>query len=137
MDPNTTSRMCLECTILDQIGDAHSTFQNFLFTSDCISVYVPCSKSNIVICELEDACTEGYELFGFPLSQTQPNAPYLSQSDRMGYGSVPAAGQMGSQPFSAPASVGTDGVWLRARCQPNGIWTVRTIIGPPNFYVRP
>jgi hypothetical protein len=98
VDVNTTSRMCLECTILDQIGDAHSMFQNFLFTSDCNSVYVPRSKSNIVICELEDACTEGYESFGFPLSQTQPNAPYLSQSDWMGYGSVPAAAQMGSQP---------------------------------------
>jgi hypothetical protein len=65
-----SSLMCPECTILDQKGDAHSTFQNFLFTAECILVYVPRSKSNIVICELEDACTEGYELFGFPLSQT-------------------------------------------------------------------
>jgi hypothetical protein len=55
--PNTTSRMCLECTILDQKGDAHSRFQNFLFITKCISVYVPRSKTNIVICELEDAAT--------------------------------------------------------------------------------
>jgi hypothetical protein len=96
--PHTTSRMCLKCTILDLKGDAHSTFQNFLFTAECISVYVPRSKSNIVICELEDACTEGYELFGFPLSQTQPAAQYLSQSDQMGYGLVPDSVQMGTQP---------------------------------------
>jgi hypothetical protein len=94
--PNTTSRMCLECTILDQKRDAHSTFKNFLFTAECISVYVPRSKSNIVICELEDARTEGYESFGFPSSQTHPNAQYLSQSDRMGYGLVTAAVQMGT-----------------------------------------
>jgi hypothetical protein len=94
----TTSRMCLECTILDQKGDAHSTFKNFLFTAEYILVYVPRSKSNIVICKLEDACTEGYESFGFPSSQTQPNAQYLSQSDRMGYGLVTAAAQMGTQP---------------------------------------
>jgi hypothetical protein len=61
-------------------------------------VYVPRSNSNFVICELEDACTEGYELFCFPLSQTQPIDPYLSQSDQMGNGVVPAAAQMGSQP---------------------------------------
>jgi hypothetical protein len=96
--PNTTSRMCLECTILDKKGDAHSTFQNFLFTAKCISVYVPSSKTNVVICELEDACTEGYESFGFPLCQTQPNTPYLSQSDQMGYGLVPTAVQIGTQP---------------------------------------
>jgi hypothetical protein len=97
VNPNTTIRMCLECTILDQIGDAHLSFQNFLFTSECILVYIPHSKSNVVIFELEDACTEGYEFFGFPLSQTQPNAQYLSQSDQKGYGLVPAA-QMGTQP---------------------------------------
>jgi hypothetical protein len=88
--------MCLECTtILDQVGDAHSTFQNFHFTSECILVYVPCSKSKVVIYELEDACTEAYESFGFLLSQTQPNVQYLSQLDQMGYGLVPEADQMG------------------------------------------
>jgi hypothetical protein len=113
--PNTTSRMCLECTILDQNGDAHSTFQNFFFIAECISVYVPRSKTNVVICELEDACTEGYEPFGFPLCQTQPNTPYLSQSDQMGYGLVPTAVQIGTQPkHLIPVSVGSDGVWLGA-----------------------
>jgi hypothetical protein len=72
--------------------------RNFLFTAKCISVYVPRSKTNVVICELEDACTEGYKSFGFPFCQTQPNAPYLSQSDQMGYGLVPAAVQIGTQP---------------------------------------
>jgi hypothetical protein len=93
--PNTTSRICLKCTILDQKGDAHSMFQNFIFTAECISVM---SKTNVVICELEDACTEGYESFGFPLCQTQPNAQYLSQSNQMGYGLVPRAVQIGTQP---------------------------------------
>jgi hypothetical protein len=70
-------------------------FKNFLFTSECISVYVARSKSNVVVCELEDACTEAYESFGFPLSQTQPNVQYLSQSDQMGYGLVSVADKMG------------------------------------------
>jgi hypothetical protein len=95
VNPSTNSRMCLECTMLDHIGDPHSTFQNFLFTSECISVYVARSKSNVVVCELEDACTEGYESFGFPLSQTQPKVQYLSQSDQMGSGFASTTDQMG------------------------------------------
>jgi hypothetical protein len=94
--------MCLECTFLDNLGDAHQTFQKYLFTSGCISAYLIRSKSNVVVCELEDSPIEGYESFGFSLSQSQqtvqysqPNMQYLSQSDQMGYGIVLKSDQMG------------------------------------------
>jgi hypothetical protein len=95
LSPDITNKMCLECTFLDNLGDAHQTFQKYLFTSGCISAYLIRSKSNVVVCELEDSPIEGYESFGFSLSQSQqtvqysqPNMQYLSQSDQMGYGIV-------------------------------------------------
>ena len=89
---NTSNKMCLECPILDHVGDAHSMFQNFLFTSECISAYLTRSKSNVVVCDLHHSCNnEGYESVGFPLSQTQPSVQYLSQSAQMGYGVAPTS----------------------------------------------
>jgi hypothetical protein len=32
--------------------------------------YVTRSKTNVVICELEDDCTDGFESFGFAMSQS-------------------------------------------------------------------
>ena len=95
MSPNITQKLCLECTILDQLADAHTTFQNYLFTSECIISYLSSSKSNVVVCELEDLCHEGYEQFGFPMSQTQPTIQYLSQSEQMGYGILSESDRMG------------------------------------------
>jgi hypothetical protein len=92
---HNSSKMCLECTILDQVGDPHSTFKNYLFTSECMSVYVARSKTNIVVCELEYVCNDGYESFGFAMSQPQPTIQYLSQLDQMGYGILSQAEQMG------------------------------------------
>jgi hypothetical protein len=79
-------KMCLECTILGQTGDAHSTFQNYLFSVEAMCTYVTRSKTNVVICELEDDCTDGYESFGFATSQPPPTIQQLSQSEQMGYG---------------------------------------------------
>ncbi len=92
---NITQKTCLECTILDMVADPHTTFQHFLFTSECIISYLSGSRSNVVICELEASCSEGYESFGFSLSQTQPNLQYLSQSEQMGYGIVSESDRMG------------------------------------------
>jgi hypothetical protein len=55
VSPNITNNMCLECTFLDSLGDAHQTFQKYLFTSECISAYLTRSKFNVVVCELEDS----------------------------------------------------------------------------------
>ena len=95
VSPNTNQKTCLECTILDMVADPHTTYQNFLFTSECIISYLSGSRSNVVVCELEDACTEGYESFGFPMSQTQPTLQFLSQSEQMGYGLVSESDRMG------------------------------------------
>ncbi len=92
---STMANMCLECTILDMVADPHTTYQNFLFTSECIISYLSGSRSNVVVCELEDACTEGYESFGFPMSQTQPTLQFLSQTEQMGYGLVSESDRMG------------------------------------------
>jgi hypothetical protein len=80
----STTKMCLECTILGPMGDAHSTFECFLFTVEVISTYVSKSKSNVVICELDDACHEGYESFGFSLSQTQPPVQHVQHLAQYG-----------------------------------------------------
>jgi hypothetical protein len=100
--PKITNIMCRKCTFSDNLGDAHLTFQNYLFTSECILAYLTCSKSNVAVCKLEDSCIEGYESFGFSLSQSQQNVPYpqqniqyLSQSDQMGYGIVSKSDQIG------------------------------------------
>ena len=100
--------------MLDHLGDAHSVFQNYLFTSECISAYLTRSKSNVVVCELQDSCNEGYESFGFPLSQTmpniqtQPNLQYLSQSEQMGYGMLPLSQleQIGYELVTGQAQLG-------------------------------
>jgi hypothetical protein len=90
------NKMCLECTILDQVGDPHPTFKNYLFTCGCMLVYVSRSKTNIVVCELENVCSEGFESFGFSMSQPPPTVQYLlSQSDQMGYGLLSQSEQMG------------------------------------------
>jgi hypothetical protein len=68
-------------------------------------VYVSHSKSNIVVCELENDCNEGYELFGFSMSQPTPNVQYLSQADQMGYGILSQSEQMGYG-FSSIGCVG-------------------------------
>ncbi len=101
-----STKMCLECTILDHIADLHSTFQNYLFAVDVVSSYVHRSETNAVICELEDACIEGYESFGFPTQQTiqqrsglpiPPRIQHLSQTNQMGYGMLPLSQQTGHQ----------------------------------------
>ena len=81
-----SKKMCLECTILGPTGDAHSTFQNYLFSTESMCSYVTRSKTNVVICEWEDDCTDGYESFGFAMSQPPPTIQQLSQSEQMGYG---------------------------------------------------
>jgi hypothetical protein len=92
---HNSSKMCLECTFLDHVADPHSTLMNYLFTLECMSVYVSRSKSNIVVCELENNCNEGYQSFGFSMSQPTPNGQYLSQADQMGYGILSQSEQMG------------------------------------------
>jgi hypothetical protein len=106
--PNTR-KMCLECTCLGPTADPHLTFQNYLFTVESMAAYVGKSKSNVVVCELEDDVTEGYEQFGFPSlsQQSQQNfqpgflslsqqAQQISQSaDTMGYGLMSQSDQMG------------------------------------------
>jgi hypothetical protein len=95
--------MCFVCTFPNNLGDAHQTFQKYLFTSGCISAYLTRSKSNVLVYELEDSRTiEGYESFGLSLSQSQqnvqyppPNMQYLSQSEQMGYGIALKSDQMG------------------------------------------
>jgi hypothetical protein len=66
------------------MGDAHSAFECFLFTVEVISTYGSKSKSNVVICKLADACHEGYESFGFPLSQTQPPVQHVQHLAQYG-----------------------------------------------------
>jgi hypothetical protein len=92
VSPNIINKMCLECTFLDRLGDAHQTFHKYLSTLECISAYLSRSKSNVVVCELEDSRLDGYESFVFSLSQSQPNVQYptpnmqyLSQLKQMGY----------------------------------------------------
>jgi hypothetical protein len=80
----TTTKMCLESTILGPTGDAHLTFENHLLNVEVVSSYVARSKTNVVICELEDACIEGCESLGFPLSQAQLTIQHLSQSKQIG-----------------------------------------------------
>ncbi len=101
-----TTKMCLECTCLDHIGDRHSTFQNYLFEVEIVASYVHRSKTNVVVCELEDACIEGYESFGFPTQETiqrrsglrtQQTIQHLSQTSQMGYGRLPLSQPTGYQ----------------------------------------
>jgi hypothetical protein len=40
----TSTKMCLECTILGPTGDCHTTFQNFLFNVEVVASYVTRSK---------------------------------------------------------------------------------------------
>jgi hypothetical protein len=80
----TTTKMCLECTIIGPMGDVHSTFQCYLFTIEVVSSYVSKSKSNVVICELAAACIEVYESFNFPLSQTQPPVQHVQHLAQYG-----------------------------------------------------
>jgi hypothetical protein len=96
---HASSKMILGCTFLDQNKDAHTTYQNFLFTIDTISAYLNWSKSNVIVCELEDDLSKGMESMGYPGVaahapfdfRTQPEHmgygfPTLSQSETMGYG---------------------------------------------------
>jgi hypothetical protein len=91
-----SNKMWLECTILNQVGDPHPTFKNYLFTCECMLVCVSRYKTNIVVCELENVCSEGFESFGFAISQPPLTVQYLlSQSDQMGYGLLSQSEQMG------------------------------------------
>jgi hypothetical protein len=100
-----TQKMVLECTFLVSLAEEHSTFQKSLFNIDVISIFVNRSKSQVIVCELEDDSPDGYESMGYPttLSQTTPQyhsqttPAYLSQTPAfislpnhpMGYGFVP------------------------------------------------
>ena len=48
-----------------------------------------------MVCELENDCNEGYESFGFAMSQPPPTVQYLSQPDQMGYGILSQSEQLG------------------------------------------
>jgi hypothetical protein len=56
------------------------------FSVELMCLYVTRSKTNVVICELEDDCTDGLESFGFAMSQPPPTIQQFSQSEQMGYG---------------------------------------------------
>jgi hypothetical protein len=82
-----TRKMCLEsCTsILGPTGGAQSTFQNYLFSVELMCSYVTHSKTAVVICELEDDCTDGYGSSGFTVSQPPLlTIQQLFQSEQMG-----------------------------------------------------
>jgi hypothetical protein len=90
----------------------------------------------VVVCELEDSRLDGYEWFGFSLSQSQPNVQYptpnmqyLSQSEQMGYGRQ----SQQKRPVSAAkhavsVTVRINGVWHCIEVRPNGFWTVVAIV---------
>jgi hypothetical protein len=78
--------MVLECTFLNQTGDVHPTIQNFLFQIETISTYFCHSKSNVVICELEEDHSKGMESMGYPIAPSQPPFDFWSQMDQMRYG---------------------------------------------------
>jgi hypothetical protein len=84
-----TRKMCLEsCTsILGPTGGAQSTFQNYLFSVELMCLYVTHSKTTVVICELEDDCTDGYGSSRFTVSQPPLlTIQQLFQSEQMGNG---------------------------------------------------
>jgi hypothetical protein len=113
----STTKMCLECTILGPMGDAHSTFECYLFTVEVVSSYVSKLKSNVVICELANACTEGYELFGFPLSQSKPPVQHVQHLANLLVKSNSTTPPACSAFIAVPHS-GT----LTGRVIPNGVW---------------
>jgi hypothetical protein len=83
---HASSKMVLECTFLDQNGDAHTTYQNFFFTIDTISAYLNRSKSNVIVCELEEDLSEGMESMGYPGVPAHTPFDFRTQSEHMGYG---------------------------------------------------
>jgi hypothetical protein len=106
-----SSKLCVECSILGELGDLHPTFTHSLFTVESIAAYVNRSKSQVIVCELEAGIPEGLESMGFPMSNSQPMIEYppqvqqtgygygsLSQQDRMGYGMSQNELSQGYQP---------------------------------------
>jgi hypothetical protein len=81
-----SSKLCVECSILGELGDLYPTFTNSLFTVESIAAYVNRSKSQVIVCELEAGIPEGLELMGFPMSQSETVVDYQSQVQQIGYG---------------------------------------------------
>jgi hypothetical protein len=118
------SKLCVECTILVGLGDAHSTFQKYLFTVETIAAYINRSKTNVIISELEAGIPEGMESMGFPLYSSQPNIDHqaqammfqggygygsLSQQDRMGFGMSQEGMSEPNQPGYGMSANGMEG----------------------------
>jgi hypothetical protein len=89
----SSSKLCVECSILVELGDLHPTFTNSLFSVESIAAYVNRSKTQVIVCELEAGIPEGLESMGFPMINSQPVLEHQSQNQQLGYGYGPVSQQ--------------------------------------------
>ncbi len=68
LNPMTSENICLECTILHEQGLEHPSYTSTLFDIDCISAFIIKSKSNVIMCQLEDSTD-------FDISASQATMP--------------------------------------------------------------
>jgi hypothetical protein len=82
VNPQGSSNLCLECTIIQKGGEENMAYRNTLFPASAVAMYAA-KKTAKVISKLSlsgggGGANNSYESFGFPLSQASlppPTAP--------------------------------------------------------------
>ena len=99
---NTTSNMCLECTILGPFGAPLTDFQYELFSLPTIQRFITRGKTNVLICEFEFDEAQALLTSAIPqlsqLSQLSQMSYYLAQSQ--GTGTIQYGGSQALPPLS-------------------------------------
>jgi hypothetical protein len=96
---NTTSNMCLECTILGPLGAELPDFKHHLFSLPTIQRFITRGKSNVLICEFEYDEVQAHSQVAPQMTQLSQMSHYSANSQVMGdFG----YGVSGAPPYEQP-----------------------------------
>jgi hypothetical protein len=111
----SAENLAVECTILHKYGEAHRSYTKQLFKVHCIDSWLQKSKSNTVLCQLEELTidnaqmsqtqmsqriTQGPPQQFFPQQMSQGYSQAMSQSYSQGYGQQPFSQMVDNNPFA-------------------------------------
>jgi hypothetical protein len=93
----SAENLAVECTILHDFGQEHPSYTKQLFKVHCIDTWIRRSKSNIILCQLEEATIDNNQM----MSQTVAHHPpqqFFQQQPSQGFSQAMSQGY--SQGFS-------------------------------------
>jgi hypothetical protein len=67
LNPDSSENLSLKCTILHELGLEHPSYTRQLFKTDCRAAFIIRSKSNLIMCQLEESTSTESQTSSTPM----------------------------------------------------------------------